>query len=243
MDPITIALAVAGSAVKAFGAVKAGAASYENSLRQAEGYDTQLEVSDVNAGIQRRNAGQQNFAADILTTQADVADLGVDFAWSKARNNIAKVQDQGREVLAAQRSSFAAGNLDPTFGSPLLAQAITAGRIAADVDIIEAGAAIEAADAVTRAANIRFSAAGQRANAATSLNNELGIDLNKKVLLQSKLSALKKGEADLDAGYIGAASAFLQGASSLSGGFSGGGSSGGTASTIQVGSQSFPAFV
>ena len=48
-----------------------------------------------------------------------------------------------------------------------------------------------------------------------------------------------KGDADLTAGYLGAATAILSGAASMS---SGGGAGGGPNSTIRVGDQTFPAY-
>jgi hypothetical protein len=215
MYPVTLGLLMAGTAVNAFGKISAGANSLQHALDMAPLYDANVTTSNLNA--------------DMLSDQADVAGMGVDFAWSKARKKIADLQDKGREVIAAQRSYFSAGNLDPSFGSPLLAQAITAGRVATDVDMIEAGAKIEEADALTRKANLLTQSAGQRGNALTQL--------------YQKLSTIAKGNADMEAGFFGAASTLLSaGYAASTGGAFGGGSGGGSATTITYGGQTWPAF-
>lgn len=215
MDPLTMTLLMGGTALNAFGKISAGINSAQHALDLAPLYDANVTTSNLNA--------------DMLSDQADIAGMGVDFAWSKARKKIADVQDKGREVIAAQRSYFSSGNLDPTFGSPLLAQAITAGRVATDVDMIEAGAKIEEADALTRKTNLLTQSAGQRGNALTQL--------------YQKLSTIAKGDADMQAGFFGAASAILSaGYSAATGGAFGGGSGGGAATTINYGGQAWPSF-
>ena len=211
MDPFTMALLAAGTGANAIGKLMAGASSKALTGIQARAAET--------------GATTANASADILDKQADVAEMGVDFSWAKARTQIGRIEEQGRVTLAGQRSYFAGNNLDPTFGSPLLVQAITAGRVASDVDLTKAGAAIEAADAETRASTIRAQAAGQRGQALNQF--------------YTAASAKMKGDADLTAGYLGAATAILSGAASMS---SGGGAGGGPNSTIRVGDQTFPAY-
>lgn len=212
MDPFTMALLAAGTGANILGKLSAGASSKAMSAISSQIYGTNAEIANSNA--------------DTLDMQADVADMGVDFSWSKAKTQISRIEEQGRQVLSTQRSYFAGNNLDPTFGSPLLMQAITAGRVQSDVELTKAGAAIEAADARTRAANIRAQAAGQRGNALTQLYQQAGAQM--------------KGDADMTAGYFGAATALLSGVTQFAGG--GGFGGGGTASTIQVGSQTFPSY-
>lgn len=213
MDPFTMALMAASGGVNAIGKLMAGASS------QA--------MAGISAQIYGNNATTANSNADLLDTQANIADMGVDFSWAKAKTQIGRIEEQGRQVLSTQRSYFAGNNLDPTFGSPLLTQALTAGRVQSDVDLTKAGAAIEAADAKTRAANIRGQAAGQRGSALSQLYSQAG--------------AIMKGDADMTAAYFGAATSLLSAGASMSGGFGGGGG-GGVASTIQVGGQSFPSY-
>lgn len=215
MEPFTMALMAAGTGANMIGKLMGGASSKA--------------MSAITSQIHGNNAGIANSNADTLDTQADIADMGVDFSWSKAKTQISRIEEQGRQVLSSQRSYFAGNNLDPTFGSPLLMQAITAGRVQSDIDLTKAGAAIEAADARTRAANIRAQSAGQRGNALTSLYQQAGAQM--------------KGDADMTAGYLGAATAFLSGATSFAtGGGFGSFGGGGTATTIQVGDQSFPSY-
>lgn len=213
MDPFTLALSAAGTGISALSKYLGGVSS-----KALTGLSAQF------AGI---NADLANSNADTLDTQADIAAMGVDFSWSKAKTQIARVTEQGRQTLASQRSYFAGNNLDPTFGSPLLVQAITAGRVQSDVDLTKAEAAIGAADARTREANIRAQAAGQRGNALGQLFQQAG--------------ALMKGDADMTAGMLGAATSFLQfGAfAGKSGLFDGGG---GSLSSFQVGDQTFPMY-
>lgn len=212
MDPFTLALMGAGSAVNALGKLLGGSSSKA--------------LMGIKADIAGVNAGVANTNADLLDTQAEIAGMGVDFAWAKAKTQIGRIQETGRQTLASQRSYFAAGNLDPTFGSPLLVQALTAGRVQSDIDLTEANASVEAADARTRQASIRAQAAGQRGSALGQLYEQA--------------AAKMKGDADMTAGVLGAATSFLSfgGAVGRSGLFDGGS----TLSSFQVGDQTFPMY-
>lgn len=227
MDPFTIGLAMASTAMSAFGKLSAGAsqswadkADGELLLQQADLYGLNAETAQVNGRL--------------FTTQAEIAGMGEDFAFAKARLQKGRITETGRVTLAAQRSEFASRNIDPTFGSPLLTQAITAGRIAQDLDITDANAAVEAADARTRKAGILGQAAGAQGQVVSSLGQKMTAQLKAR-------SLFTKSNDDVTAAGIGAVSSLLQGASSMaSGGAFGGG--GGSVSTITVGSQSFPAY-
>lgn len=199
MDPFTLALAAVGTGTSALSKYLGGVSSKA--------------MAALSGQIAGNNASIANMNADTLNTQADIAHMGIDFSWSKAKTQIARITEQGRQTLASQRSYFAGSNLDPTFGSPLLTQAITAGRVQSDIDLTKADAAIGAADAMTREANIRAQSAGQRGNALSQLFQQAG--------------ALMKGDADMTAGMLGAATSFLQfGAfAGKSGLFDGGGGS------------------
>jgi hypothetical protein len=210
MDPFTIA-SLASTAINVVGKLFGGSSAKEADLAQAASYD--------------RRAGISDFNAMLYGSQADVAHLGVDFAASKERTELGKVYEAGRQTLAAQRSYFAGGNLDPTFGSPLLVQAITAGRIATDADIAKASFAIGKADALTTEANLRGQAYGATLQAQSD---------------RASAAALRdKGDADMLSGLLGAGTSLLSGLSGMSGGFGGGG---GALGTMQVGSQLFPAY-
>lgn len=211
MDPFTIGLAMAGSALSAFGKLSAAGAQSradtddaELSLRQADLYGLNAETAKSNVGI--------------LTTQAEIAGMGEDFAFAKARMQKGRIIEKGRQTLAAQRSEFVSRNVDPTFGSPLLTQAITAGRIAQDLDLTDAGAAIEAADAKTRKAGILNQAAGAQGQVVTSIGQQLTSQLRAR-------SLFTRSNDDVTAGVTGAASSLLSTGASLARGGSWGGQS------------------
>lgn len=188
MDPFTLAM-VAGTGLNVVGKLMGGASSAAIDRVQAQAYGT------------RANAAKLN--TDLLSTQADVAHEGLGFAASKERETLGKIAEAGRVTLAAQRSYFAGGNLDPTFGSPLLMQTITAGRVKTDMGLAETTFAIDKANVLSNEANIRGQAAGQASSALTALYGQMGMQM--------------KGDADLTAGYIGAGTALLSGVGGLKG--------------------------
>lgn len=192
MDPFTIA-AFAGAGIGAIGKLMSGASSSALDKIQSQIYAT-------NAGISQTNAAS-------LDSQASVAEGGEGVAAAEGNLDVARIQEQGRETLAQQRNFFSSSNVDPTYGSPLLTMARTAGRVASDVDIARATAAINASNAQAQGASLRTAAAGQQGQALTSLLSEAG--------------ANEKSSSDLTAGYLGAATSLLSGIGSLGGkGFS-----------------------
>jgi hypothetical protein len=196
MDPFTLA-AIAGAGVGAIGKLMAGASSSAMDRIQSQIYAT-------NAGIEQQNAKNLEGQA---TVAADEGNL-----------TVGRIQQQGAATIASQRNFFASSNVDPTYGSPLLTMARTASRVASDVDIARASAALQSA-------NFKTQSAGQQGQALTSLLQESGADM--------------KSSSDLTAGYLGAATSLLTGIGAAGGiGFG----SGSNVSTISVGSQSFPAF-
>lgn len=202
MDPFTL-LQLGGTAVNVIGRLMGSSSAEEGSRIQADAFRTQAQIGDLNA--------------ELLGKQADVAAMGVDFAAGKERIALGKIAESGRQTLASQRSYFAGGNTDPTFGSPLLVQAITAGRVATDMEITKANFAIDKANALSTEASLR----GQAAGAAGKAQN---------ARLSASLADMK-GDSDSMAGYFGAATALLSGASGLFKGFGGfGGSTGGGSS-------------
>lgn len=223
MDPFTIGLMMASTALSAGGKVFAGisqsradAAEGELALQQADLYGLNAETAKSNVGI--------------LSTQAEIAGMGEDFAYAKARLQKGRISEKGRVTLAAQRTEFASRNVDPTFGSPLLIQAVTAGRVAQDMDLTDAGAAVEAADAKTRKANILNQAAGAQGQVVTSIGQQLTASLKARALFS-------KSEDDVVSGVLGAATSLLSGAAGMSGG-----GGGGVAGTMQVGGSSYVAY-
>ncbi|MBR0700175.1 hypothetical protein JQ599_09710 [Bradyrhizobium diazoefficiens] len=210
MDPFTFA-SIASMGINAVGKLMSGSSSSTIDKMQAQAYGVQADAANSNA--------------EILGTQADIAGMGVDFAASKERTALGKLAEIGRSTLASQRSYFAGNNLDPTFGSPLVVQSVTAGRISTDMELTKAQFEIDKANALSTEASLRGQASASASQALTSLI--------------SQKAYLEKGDADMTAGILGAASAFLGGATSMAKGGFGGASN---LSSIQVGSQTFPAY-
>lgn len=195
------------------GSLMSGSSKKASSLIQAASYGAQADLARANTGI--------------LNTQADAAELGVDFAASRQRLHLGQIMEQGRQTLAAQRSYFAGNNLDPTFGSPLVTQAITASRIQSDVDMTGVNFEVERANVKSNVATLRGQAAASAGQALTALHGKAAAEIG--------------GDAFEAAGWLGAGTALLKGFSGLSG-LNFGIGQGGVASTIKVGSQSFPAY-
>lgn len=182
MDPFTLA-ALAGGGIGAIGKLMAGASSSAMDKIQSQIYAT-------NAGISETNASS-------LESQATVAAGGAGVAAAEGNLTVGRIETQGAQTIAAQRNFFSSSNVDPTYGSPLLTMARTAGRVASDVDIARAGAAIASANAKASGASLLTQAAGQQGQALSSLMSEQGADL--------------KSSSDLTAGFFGAATSLLSG--------------------------------
>lgn len=169
-------LMAASAGVNAVGKLMSGASQSAMDALQAKQYDNRAALDDTNA---------------------EIAGMGVDFAASKEKTELGKIAEAGRSTLAAQRSYFAGSNLDPSFGSPLLVQGQTAGRIQTDINIAETSYAIDKANALTSKASYQSQSASD---------------------LLSASMARYKGDADMTAGVLGAASALLSGLSGSPGG-------------------------
>lgn len=227
MDPFTL-LALGGTAVNVIGKLMGSSSEKAIDLNKASAFDVNAQAYDTRGMVDDLNA-------KLLGGQADVAGLGVDFAASKERQALGKIAESGRQTLATQRSYFAGGNLDPTFGSPLQLQAVTAGRISTDMEITKASFAIDRANALTTEANLRGQAAGAAGSAVTDSYSAAAARL-------SAASERSKGDADMTAGYLGAGTALLSGLSTAGKGSGLFGGSGGTLGSMQVGDQFFPAY-
>jgi hypothetical protein len=217
MDPISLAM-LASAGVNAVGKLMGSSSAVAMDRLQQQGFRLQQKSFETQAGVYDTRVGIDNLNTDILNKQADVAGLGVEFAASKERQALGHIAQTGAETLAAQRSYFAGNNLDPTFGSPLLVQAMTAGRISTDMDIVKASFAIDRANALSNEATLRGQATGSAGQTLTDILNAgnarlsaAGADLNAQ-------GAGMKADADNMAGWLGAASALLSGASAFKGG-------------------------
>lgn len=175
-DPATLLL-MAGTAVSAFGKISAGNATGAADALQSRTFST---------------------SADLLETQAEIAKSGAALAYARGRVQEGRIEQQGRDVASAQHLYFSSNNLDPAYGSPLVLQAKSAMQVETDLNLVRAGEAVDAADALTKSANIEGQAMSARASAA---------------------GATSRGIGAVQAGYFGAATDLLKGASSLGSGF------------------------
>ncbi len=149
---------------------------------------------------------------DLLKDQAAIAAGGVQLAYAAGRVQEGRILQQGRETMSSQRVYFAGNNIDPTFGSPLLAQAMTASRVASDVDLTRANTEIAAAGALTKSANIMGQAAGAAGRVVGDIGTQLSSTLSAKSSEARAASLRDKAGSDETAGWIGAATSLLSGA-------------------------------
>ncbi len=230
MDPFTIASLV-GTGINVIGKLmgSSSAAAMDRAQSQAyqsqaQGYDIQAAGLDTQAKVYDTRAGIDALNTDLLNQQGDIAGMGVDFAASKERLALGRIAEAGRQTLSAQRSYFAGNNLDPTFGSPLLAQAMTAGRVATDMDLAKTSFAIDKANALSNEATLRGQAAGSAGQGLSDLLSGSATRISASATRQNAATArisadmsLQKADADTQAGFFGAASALLSAAPSLKG--------------------------
>jgi hypothetical protein len=201
-DPFTL-MALGGSAVSAVGSVTGG-------IQANNGAGITADFLQHNAAIQSGNADLALGNVDILKKQADVMRESGDVARARARVALAKTQDQGDAVSGAQIAHFASSNLDPTSGSPLLLQLLTASRVKGDMDLISAGAEVERANIRTNAANIDVQAAGEAGRAASAYSQAASTYGN-------ATATRLRGSQALTAGIFGAASSLLSAGGKLKG--------------------------
>lgn len=225
-DPVTMMAIVAGgtAALKIGGSAISAIGSYNAGVQQDLGAQITAGYMAQNAKIQSGNAELTLGNVDILKQQADVIRDSGEVARAKARVALARTQDQGKVIEGAQVADFSSRNLDPTTGSPLLLQLLTASRVKGDMDLITASAEVERANIRTAAANLDVQAAGEAGKAA-------GLFSQAASTYGNALSTQLKGGQARTAGMFGAATALLSGAATAISSFGssggGGGSSGG----------------
>lgn len=150
--------------------------------------------------------------AKFYGTQADTALLDKDLALTGGAFHQTMIDRKVKGTIGAENASYAARNLDPASGSPLLVQMHSAAQGAIDKALAGAQALLTATGAESRAASLKMQAANSEYQA---------------------FGAEKKGANDLIGGVFGAASALLGSAGSfgnLSSASSGAGSSFGKSS-------------
>jgi hypothetical protein len=201
-DPFSM-MALAGAGVSAGGSIMGGIAADDGSRVTADALAN-------NAAIQSGNAELALGNVDILKKQADVMRESGEVARARARVALARTQDEGARVEAGQVAHFASSNLDPTSGSPLLLQLLTASRVKGDMDLISAGAEVDRANIRTQAANIDVQAAGEAGKAATMYSAAASSYGN-------ALATRMRGSQARTAGYFGAATALLSAGGKIKG--------------------------
>lgn len=136
---------------------------------------------------------------------ADVQTLGADTASQKAGFDEARLRTQVGQVLGQAKTYYAAHNLDPTFGSPLLIQGMTAAQGEVDAGLVRAEGANARAQQLAAAASTAAGGASSSWQAA---------------------AATEQSQNDLIAGVFGAGTALLKGGATPWAGLSLGSSSG-----------------
>lgn len=111
--------------------------------------------------------------AELLGIQSDIARRNADVALTRGNWDEFLLRRKGAHVQAAQTTHFAAGHVDPTYGSPLVQQGHVASQIETDAQLIRARMLGERADAMTQSANIAGQAAGQKYKASAERAAEL----------------------------------------------------------------------
>jgi hypothetical protein len=150
----------------------------------------------------QKGVADQN--TQLLMTRAGLEAKGADLAYAGGALDQNRVQINLNRTIGTANAHFAAANVDPTYGSPLVAQGFSASQGRADEDLIAARARMQAAGAL-------MTSAGTVSAAASSNNQAAGLGM--------------KSSQDIMSGYFGAATTMLSGFSSAFKG-SGGGSLG-----------------
>jgi hypothetical protein len=171
-------LAIGGLGTSVAGRLAQGGAEVDNAIAKAKYSMLQGQMYGAEADAALGNL-------DLLRTQAQIAHGNVDIAQAKGRLNESRVADAGEKVLTGQKVSFAGRHIDPTYGSPLVMAAKTAGDIETDMGLVRAGTAIEVAGALTGVANIQQQALGQANAAVTARGNAVLSIMNAGMSLQN----------------------------------------------------------
>lgn len=201
MEFLLPALSLIGAGVNAAGRLQASASQVAIDRLQSQAYLSQSAGFNSQADLAKTNTG-------ILNEQADAAAGGYEIAASKEKQALAAIAEKGRQTLASQRSYFAGNHLDPSFGSPLLTQTITAGRVATDMDLAKASYAVDRANVSSNIATLRGQAAGASAQHLSLLQSSLNA-------LYGAEGATMKAGSDAQAGMFGAATALLSAGSTI----------------------------
>jgi hypothetical protein len=169
MDPLTI-MALGSTALSAIGKLGGGFASSDLATVQQNVANQNTQLLVQRARLEATGGPELAYSAGGLEASRKVADIN--------------------RTLGTATSRFAAVNLDPTYGSPLVAQGFSASQGRADLDLIAARARMQAAGAL-------MTSAGTMAQAASSQGQATGLGM--------------KSSQDIFAGIFGAGTTALQG--------------------------------
>jgi hypothetical protein len=139
------------------------------------------DVGKLQAHIAKQNT-------NLLLKSADLQDDVKSFLAARNNFEITRVRDAVRKVAGAQVTHWAANNLDPTVGSPMLIAMQTAAQGEADVGLVRAQGFLEAAEIDAKKARIL-------GDASTSAWQEAAVR--------------ERAFSDRMAGYFGAAGTLL----------------------------------
>jgi hypothetical protein len=112
-----------------------------------------------------RAAGLADSNAELLKTQAKIKEGNADLAVTRGNYDEYKTRLKGEHVLASETAHFAGGNVDPTYGSPLVFQGFSAAQVENDAQLVRAHMMVERANALTDASNTYAQVAGLRGKA------------------------------------------------------------------------------
>lgn len=190
-------LNIAGGALKSEGALATAAAKAQDYVSNA-----QYSILQAQAFGQQADVATSNL--DLLRTQAEAARLNIPIVEAKGRLDESRIADAGDKTERMQTVRYAYSNIDPSFGSPLVLAAKTAGDVATDINLTRAATGIAKAQAMTQVANIEQQAFGVAEQGVTARQNAL-------LTLQRADTFTKDVGSAVTAGKIGAGAAMLSG--------------------------------
>lgn len=120
------------------------------------------------SAVARINRNVANTNAETAEKLAETQRIGAELSPARAAFEEARLRMEVRKVEGAARTTFAARNLDPATGSPLLVAGLTVAQGEVDAGLIRAGGQIERAERLAEAASTEAGAASSRWQAAAA---------------------------------------------------------------------------
>lgn len=116
-------------------------------------------IASSSAHQQQAELAEAN--ARMLAIQAEIAEEKGMLALVRGAYDQVLVRRKGGQVMAQQTAAAAGGNVDPSFGTPMLLQGFSAAQVEVDAGLIHAAALGERADALSAAANLQARSASE----------------------------------------------------------------------------------